>query len=465
MKRYFSVIPILALLLLVLANCSKETTKPEVKIVATPTFDLDGGEYSSAQSVSISSATDGATIRYTTDGSDPLPGSAVYNSPIEINSSTTLKARASKSGWTDSSVASVTYAIDIAETVATPTFDPPGGSYSGAQNVSISCSTGEATIRYTTNGDDPTPGSAVYDSPILVSSTSTIKAKGFAESWTPNSEGLAPSNTASASYAIDLTPCEMVHIPGGTFTMGNTRGGGSVLEYPAHTVTLSSFHLGKYEVTQAEYEAVMGSNPAQYHGIGDIYPVYFVNWYAATKYCNLRSINEGLMPVYSLSGSTNPTDWGDVPEGHSNQYWDSLVCDWYANGYRLPTEAEWEYAARGGTDDPDYLYSGSDDIDEVGWYYYNSDNTSHPVGSKAPNALGLYDMSGNVCEWCWDWGIEYNSSSQNNPTGPDRGRCRVNRGGNWDYGINNCRVTYRDSIVYPGISGDYNGFRVCRSGY
>lgn len=266
---------------------------------------------------------------------------------------------------------------DPDEKVATPTFSSPGGTYSTAQNVTLGCTTSGATICYTTDDSDPTATSIQYSSPISVSQTTTIKAKAFKSGW-------PDSAIASATYTISSTPGQMIYVPGGSFTMGDTRGGGYIDEMPTHSVTLNSFYMGKYEVTQAEYTAIMGSNPASGYGVGDNYPVYEVSWYSAIKYCNLRSMNEGLTPVYSISGSTNPAAWGAVPTSN-NATWNAAICNWSANGYRLPTEAEWEYAARGGTNTPDYLYSGSDDLNAVGWYGDNNNPYgSKPVGTKAP---------------------------------------------------------------------------------
>ncbi len=261
-------------------------------------------------------------------------------------------------------------------------------------------------------------------------------------------------------------PEGFIYVNGGTFTMGRTTGSGGLDELPTHTVTLNSFYIGKYEVTQAEYSQYMPSLNWN-HGSGDNYPAYYVSWYAILKYCNLRSMAEGLTPCYSISGSTNPADWGEVPTT-SNSTWNAVICNWNASGYRLPTEAEWEYAARGATNNPDYLYSGSDDINAVAWYTNNSGSSTHPVGTKAPNGIGTYDMSGNVWEWCWDWysSSYYSSSPQNNPRGPESGSSRVLRGGSWTYPATYCRVADRFNYdPHRGHSYYFSvfGFRLCRA--
>jgi len=253
-------------------------------------------------------------------------------------------------------------------------------------------------------------------------------------------------------------------VPAGTFTMGNTLGAGYMDALPTHLVTLSPYYICKYEVTQAEWQTIMGSNPAHDsdYGAGDGYPIYYVSWYSIIKYCNLRSLAEGLTQVYSISGSTNPADWGAVPTS-GNAAWDAVSCNWSANGYRLPTEAEWEYAARGGTTTPDYLYSGSDDIEAVAWFWGDVyPGAINHVGIKAANGLGLYDMSGNVSEMCWDWDGDYSSTAQNNPTGPDYGSFRMKRGGDWNSSYYDCRVYHR------GGTGQYygdcfSGFRLVRA--
>ena len=185
-------------------------------------------------------------------------------------------------------------------------------------------------------------------------------------------------------------------------------------------------------------------------------PVESVNWFEAVIFCNVLSAAYKLQPCYSVKNH----DIKELPD--NSPLWKELECNFDANGFRLPTEAEWEYAANGGGLT---LYSGSDNLDEVGWYGENSEITTHKVGEKKPNAFGLYDMSGNVSEWCWDWYGNYElavvKNSIHDPHGPDIGKTRVKRGGSWLDDDVQCRITCREYSAPNGKAGTL-GFRICR---
>lgn len=236
-------------------------------------------------------------------------------------------------------------------------------------------------------------------------------------------------------------PDNMIFVQGGAFQMGSNDGDSD--EKPIHPVTVSDFYIGKYEVTQKEWKEIMGNNPSYWKG--DNLPVEQVSWYNAVEFCNKKSEQEGLQKCYSGSGA-------------------NIKCDFTKNGYRLPTEAEWEYAARGGDKSRGYKYSGSNTIADVAWYNYNSGNKTHQVGSKQANELGIYDMSGNVMEWCWDWYNEnyYSKSPSNNPQGADSGSYRLLRGGSWLHLDSYCRAADRN-YDHPYFGSGNHGFRIVRT--
>ncbi len=241
----------------------------------------------------------------------------------------------------------------------------------------------------------------------------------------------------------EIAGISMISIPAGSFRMGDISGDGSSNERPVRDVTISSFDMGKYEVTQGQYQTVMGSNPAKNCGVGDSFPVYLASWYNAVTFCNKLSDEAGFDRSYDES---------------------TWECDFSKNGYRLPTEAEWEYACRAGTETKYYTGNSESDLGNAGWYKDNrGSKTTHIVGQKTANAFGLYDMHGNVYEFCSDRYDKnyYSSSPSDNPIGPTSGRRRVIRGGSWNYDAGDCRSASRTG-GFPSFGGTIIGFRVVR---
>ena len=222
------------------------------------------------------------------------------------------------------------------------------------------------------------------------------------------------------TFTVKGVTFNMVTVDGGTFLMGSEDSESLSDEQPVHQVTLSTFSIGQTEVTQELWEAVMGTNPSYFKGAK--LPVEQVSWYDCQTFFS---------KLNSMTGKQ----------------------------FRLPTEAEWEYVARGGNRSKGYKYSGSNNIGDVAWYDSNSGNTTHEVATKAPNELGVYDMSGNVWEMCHDWFGSYRSSSQTNPVGPSSGTYRVRRGGGWNTYAKDLPVTRR-FISAPDYSGYFLGLRL-----
>ena len=263
------------------------------------------------------------------------------------------------------------------------------------------------------------------------SRTGTITAtyNGITRQITVTQKGFVRTGYTETAYGISM---KMVWVEGGSFKMGSDIVDSD--EQPVHNVTLDGYWIGATEVTQAQWESVMGTDIRQQrdksdsswsiYGEGSNYPMYYVNYDEAKEFCRRLSERTG-------------------------------------RSYTLPTEAQWEYAARGGRDGvrDNYTYSGSNSIGPVAWYGGNSGHSTNPVGRKSPNQLGLYDMSGNLWEWCLDRYGEYSSSSQTNPVGPSSGGRQVLRGGSWDNIESNCRVPFRD-FLNPSFRFNSNGFRV-----
>jgi formylglycine-generating enzyme required for sulfatase activity len=224
---------------------------------------------------------------------------------------------------------------------------------------------------------------------------------------------------ASSQKLKEFREPEMVFVQGGIFQMGSSSG--ELDERPIHSITLGSFYIGKFEVTQYQWKAIMGNNPSYFQNC-DQCPVESVSW---------REVQDFIIKLNSLTGKK----------------------------YRLPTEAEWEYAAKGSKSSNGYLYSGSSNLNSVSWYKENSDIKTHTVGSKLPNEIGIYDMTGNVMEWCSDWYGNYNVSGKSNPLGPINGDFKVLRGGSWRSLPTDCRTSFRqkNDLETRHITG---GFRL-----
>jgi formylglycine-generating enzyme required for sulfatase activity len=250
---------------------------------------------------------------------------------------------------------------------------------------------------------------------------------------------------AGGGKQVLITACgmEMVSIPAGQFTMGSNDG--PIDTKPAHQVKVDGFLMDQNEITQEVYQKVMGANPSRRKNPKN--PVEQVTWSAAVKFCNARSIQEGLVPCYDMN---------------------TWKCDFAASGYRLPTEAEWEYACRAGGPGRYFFGEGADELKSFAWFEANSEAKPHPVGQRRPNGWGLYDMAGNVWEWCNDYyGVKYyKESPAENPRGPAEGEKRVLRGGAWSSSPANCTSWVRNcdeaGTTDVCLTMDSNGFRCVR---
>ncbi|MFC1694264.1 SUMF1/EgtB/PvdO family nonheme iron enzyme, partial [Candidatus Latescibacterota bacterium] len=308
---------------------------------------------------------------------------------------------------------------------------------SGLYGVAVNIKGGDVNYTVTTDSN----GSYILRS--LSPGTYTITPFMSDYTFNPSSTSItiSGSDVTVADITVaqpDVEPLEItfVSIHAGTFQMGQTN-----ISEPVHTVTLSAFEISETEITQAQYESIVGSNPSKWKS--DTLPVESINWYNAITFCNMLSDSEGLERCY---------------DGYAE-------CDFTKDGYRLPTEAEWEYACRAGTTTNYYTGNSSSDLAMAGWYEENSGSQTHPVGQKEPNAWGLYDMHGNVFEWCNDWYSKYTSVNVINPTGVQTGSSKIMRGGDWKMSAYLCLSAIR-FVENPLASGESRqGFRVVRGSF
>ncbi|MBQ7612925.1 MAG: formylglycine-generating enzyme family protein [Spirochaetaceae bacterium] len=286
---------------------------------------------------------------------------------------------------------------------------------------------------------------------------------------------------------VDTSDFIKIELKNKTFDMGSYDDNAFYDEMKLHKVTFTyDILMCNHEVTQKEWLMIFNSNPSlfisevAYGEVQENRPVESINWYSTIAYCNKRSLMEGLEPCYTVEGVNFSTlKYEDVPTSYDNK-WNLVTCDFTKNGYRLPTEAEWEYAARGGIHAvEEEVWPGTVNFDELKNYVWDTDNSrdkTHEVKMKQPNGYGLYDMGGNVWEWCWDWYFPWYTSKEYakgyddyyvsppeiDPTGPSTGDCRVIRGGSWNNFPRYCRATclyyYRPSFRFGSL-----GFRVVRS--
>ena len=403
------------------------------------------------------------------------------NTPTPLSANIFTRAGYTFNGWSTTPTGSVVYGDGASYTIGT------------ADVILYAVWSGNPyTITFNANGGSggPSPVTAIYGNPMPVITPAPTHTNvdydfaGYFDATTGGTMYYTASLTSARNwdktsnttlYAQWIQPLiEMVWIPAGTFQMGSPtsepdRGSNET----QHQVTLTTgFSMGKYQVTQEQYVAVMGTNPSYFHGgsgrepaAGEIQSrrsVELVSWYDALVFCNKLSMIEGLSPTYRINGSTDPSYWGAVPTSN-NATWNAVEVVSGSTGYRLPTEAQWEYACRAGTGTA--YNTGATISDNTGWYGANSNSRTHEVGKKSVNAWGLYDMHGNVHEWCWDWynSTYYTSSPSSDPMGPGpvSGFGRVIRGGSWYNGASNLRSAFRN-YENPHGRSLYAGFRVVR---
>ena len=369
--------------------------------------------------------------------------------------------------------------------IAISNFDFKSPANVGELSVKYDSSSGKNTLKWT----DPTDGDFDHVEICFVSNNGTVDSEkseavevkkgvqtkvfdeidsnmAYYRYFIVTVDTLGNKSSGISIAAVSKIPEGFVKIPAASIAETESLTLSSKVFVSGRKLEIASFYMSDHEVTRGEYKAVMGSDPSTANAYdkdgkelrGDAVknnPVNYISWYDALVYCNIRSIQEKLNPCYAIGGKTHPSEWGAVPT-EKDSTWDAATCDFTANGYRLPTEAEWEWAARGGES---YTYAGSEIIGDVAWYTENTKGT-RDVKTKKANTYGLYDMSGNVYEWCWDW---YGSiSSDTVDTGPASGSCRCRRGGYWNDSTYYVQVASRNYDNPDNRYGGY-GFRLVRN--
>ncbi len=316
--------------------------------------------------------------------------------------------------------------------------------------------------------------STVYTATITLTAKSGYTLTGVAASFFTVADATSDTNSANsgvitAAFASTLFTLTMINVPAGRFQRDATATNVSVITLP--------YRMSQHEITREQFLAIMGTDPSNTtYSSGTTDPVQMTNWYHAIAFCNKLSIAEGLTPVYAVTGVNFTTlTYAAIPTG-SNANWNNATATWTNNGYRLPTEMEWMWAAMGapadgqggGTNTTGYAKAfagstGSNAIGDYAWCENVTDGKSRPVGGKLPNELGLFDMSGNVYEWCWDWwATAYPAGTQTDYRGAASVTTRLLRGGSWGLNANYCAVAYRLSDS-PYSQGASFGFRVVRN--